>query len=142
MYPRVNYEMSEEDLQTILEACKPTVCMLICGSYPSSPQENANRAWARLGEKMGFDHMTVRPIDGKGNRFFSATPTENVTQREERLQREAEERQTAEIAKLEAEILERQNRLAELRPCKGIDLGDGNFSGCTGIGGDCSECGK
>lgn len=142
MYPRTNYEMTEEDLQTILEACKPTICMIIGGSYPSSPQENANRAWAKLGEKMGFDHMTVRPIDGKGNRFFSAIPTENVTQREERLQREAEERKAAEIEKLESEILERRIRLKELRLCKGIDLGNGDFSGCNGTGGDCPECGE
>ena len=26
--------------------------------------------------------------------------------------------------------------------CKGIDLGDGNFSGCNASDGDCPECGK
>lgn len=26
--------------------------------------------------------------------------------------------------------------------CPGVDLGDGNFSGCTGTGGDCPTCGK
>ena len=115
MFPRTNYEMTEEDLTALLEACKPTVCMLIGGSYPSSPQENANRAWANLGEKMGFDSMTVQPIAGKGNRFFSAVPTENPTQREERVKRESEEKKAAEIEKLEAEIIDRQNRLTELK---------------------------
>jgi hypothetical protein len=59
MYPRTNYEMSEEDLNKILEA-------------PS-----ANRAWMSLGEKMGFDFLTVRFISGKGQRFFSAVPEKN-----------------------------------------------------------------
>ncbi len=26
--------------------------------------------------------------------------------------------------------------------CKGIDLGDGNYSGCNGTGGDCPTCGQ
>ena len=27
-------------------------------------------------------------------------------------------------------------------PCPGIDLGDGQFSGCTATGGDCPTCGR
>jgi hypothetical protein len=142
MYPRTNYEMTEADLQEILDACKPVPAMMIGGTTPSSPAENANRAWERLGKKMGFDYMTVQPIDGKGYHFFTAIPSENETQREERLKREAEEKKNAEIAKLKAEIIERETRLSELTECKGIDLGDGNFSGCNGTGGDCPECGN
>jgi hypothetical protein len=48
--------------------------MLQCGEPPSQ-QENANAAWKRLGVKMGFDHMTVRPT-GEGDRFFSAIVNE------------------------------------------------------------------
>ena len=71
MTTRTNYEMTEEDLKVILEACKPVpMIMLQCGT-PRSPQENANAAWRALGEKMGFDHMTVKP-NGKGPRFFTA----------------------------------------------------------------------
>ena len=56
MYPRTNYEMTEDDLKAILDACKPVPCMMV-GSYtPSSPQENANRAWAVLGEKWVRSH--------------------------------------------------------------------------------------
>lgn len=29
-----------------------------------------------------------------------------------------------------------------VEPCKGIDLGDGNFSGCDQSAGDCPTCGK
>lgn len=68
---KTNFEMTHEDLQTLLDAMKPVpMIMLQCGT-PRSVQENANSAWARLGEKMGFDPMTVAP-NGKGDRFFSA----------------------------------------------------------------------
>ena len=67
------YEMTQESLDQIQDACKlvPMIA-LQCGT-PASPQENANNAWKRLGESMGFDHMTVEP-SGKGSRFFKAEP--------------------------------------------------------------------
>ncbi len=114
MYPRTNYEMTQADLDKILDACKSVPYIVVGGSGPRSPQERANDAWAELGSRMGFDHMTVQPIPGKGNRFFSAVPNENETQRAERQAREAEQRKAAEIARLNEEIAERQKRLAEL----------------------------
>jgi hypothetical protein len=75
MYPRSNYEMTEEDLKELLAACKPTPVILIGNYSPPSPQENANRAWKTLGIKMGFDYQTVRPVPGKGQRFFTAVPS-------------------------------------------------------------------
>ena len=66
MYPRTSYEMTEADLEAILDACKPVPYMVIGGHAPSSQQDNANAAWARLGQKMGFDSMTVEPVQGKG----------------------------------------------------------------------------
>lgn len=114
MYPRTNYEMSEDDLKTILDACKPVSAMMIGGFVPSSQQENANNAWAALGRKMGFDHMTVQPINGKGNRFFTAVPSETEQQREDRLAREKEEVRKREIARLTKEIADNQQRLASL----------------------------
>lgn len=123
MYPRTNYEITEEDMKELLAACKPTPVMMI-GSYvpAAGPQENANRAWQRLGEKMGFDYMTVRPIDGKGQRFFSAVPTENETQKEERLKCEAEEKRLSEIRRLEGEIKERQIQLEEIKEVHNKEL--------------------
>lgn len=76
MKERVNYEMTEADLEKLIEASKPTPCIMIGSYVPPTPQENANIAWARLGEKMGFDPMTVQPILGKCERFFSAVPVE------------------------------------------------------------------
>lgn len=114
-YARTNYEMTREDLKSIMDACKPTLVMKI-GSYTgSTPQENANRAWRLLGEKMGFDHMTAHPIQGKGDQFFSAIPSETKDQKKKRIERETRERNYKEINKLEDEIRARQDRLIILK---------------------------
>lgn len=113
MNPTTKYEMTQADLETLLDACKPTRVMMI-GSYTgSSPQENANRAWEALGKKMGFDYMTVRP-DGSDPRFFFATPTETDAQKQVRIEREQAEAKAAEIAKIHSEIQDRESRLKEL----------------------------
>jgi hypothetical protein len=104
MYPRTNYEMTEADLATLLSAMQPVPVMMIGGTAPSSQQENANRAWAALGTKMGFDSMTVQPIPGKGDRFFSAVPSETDIQRAERMTREAEEKRLRELAEVDKQI--------------------------------------
>jgi len=73
---KTEYEMTEEDLTEIKEAGRPVPAILIAGlggPMPRSPQQNANDAWERLGDKMGFKHMTVEP-SGKGQRFFKAVP--------------------------------------------------------------------
>ena len=115
MYPRTNYEMTEDDHKKLLDACMSSPCMMI-GSYVTpSPQENANRAWQALGEKMGFDYMTVQPIEGKGTRFFTAVPLETAEARKERLEREATELREREIKTLESEIAELKNRLETLQ---------------------------
>ena len=69
------FEMTEEEYNELLEASKPTRCMMIGNYTPRSPQENANRAWQKLGKKRGFNYVTVRPIPGKGPRFFTAEAT-------------------------------------------------------------------
>ena len=115
MYPRVNYEMTEEDLQELLDSCKPVpMIMLQCGP-PSSPQDNANRAWAQLGKRMGFDYMTVQPIPGKGTRFFTAVPSETEEQRQAREVAEAEAKRQEKIKTLESEIAERVSALEALK---------------------------
>ena len=69
---RREYEMTEEQMNRLLEASKPVIYMIIGGMPPSSPQENANAAWNDLGRELGFDYMTVQPVPGKSNRFFTA----------------------------------------------------------------------
>ena len=73
---RREYEMSEEDYKALLDACKPTPAMYRSGGQLmfGTPQENANAAWKRLGEKMGFLSMSVQPVRGKPPRVFSAIP--------------------------------------------------------------------
>jgi hypothetical protein len=106
--------MTQADLDKILDACRSVPYIIVGGVGPRSPQERANDAWAELGSRMGFDHMTVQPISGKGNLFFSAVPSENETQRAEREAKAAAALKSAEIAQLELEIAERQKRLREL----------------------------
>lgn len=70
-----DFEMSQEQLEEIYNACKPTPVMFLSGGKPmfKTPQENANYAWEKLGKELGFEYMTVKP-NGKGDRFFSAEP--------------------------------------------------------------------
>lgn len=113
MYPRTNYEMTQEDLDAILAACKPVPCMMI-GSYaPASPQENANRAWKELGKKMGFDGDTVEPRAGMGMRFFTAIPSETPEAKAEREYAADIAAKKANIARLELEVKDAQRRLSE-----------------------------
>ena len=74
---RKNYTMTTEQYEALLEACRPVpMIMLQCGT-PSSPQENANAAWQRLGKEMGFVWDTVRP-SGTGPKFFTAEEIPNA----------------------------------------------------------------
>ena len=69
---RKEFEMTENQLKELKEACKPVPYMIFGGREPSSPQENANRAWGKLGSEMGFKHMSVQPVRGKGVAYFTA----------------------------------------------------------------------
>jgi len=113
MYPRTNYEMTEADLADLLESMKPVPMIIIWGMAPSSQQENANAAWARLGARMGFDPMTVQP-NGKGDRFFSAIPSETPEHKAARLEQEAETARQNRIAELQASIQKQVQELASL----------------------------
>ena len=66
--------MSKVQLNRLLGACAPVAYMVFGGVVPSSPQENANRAWRELGREMGFDWETVKPVSGKGQELFTAEP--------------------------------------------------------------------
>lgn len=71
MNNRKEFEMTEEQFQSLLNASKPVPYMVFGGIEPTSPQENANRAWQSLGDELGFDFMTVEP-SSKGSKFFTA----------------------------------------------------------------------
>lgn len=73
---RKEYELTDAQYAKLIEACRPTpAIMLQCGP-PTSPQDNANRAWCSLGKEMGFDGMSVKP-SSKGERFFFADEAES-----------------------------------------------------------------
>ena len=76
MTTRREYEMTEAQMHAILDAGKPVPAMYLSGgrSMFDSPQENANRAWKKLGDELGFDYLTVAPVIGKGQRFITAVP--------------------------------------------------------------------
>lgn len=116
MSTRTNYEMTQESLEKILDACRPTPVMYLSGGVPlgGSPQENANRAWAELGERMGFDWNTVRPIEGKSSRFFTAVPLETAEQHAERVAREREASRVARLTEVKAQIAVLEAELAAL----------------------------
>ena len=102
-YPRRRFEMTENDMLKIVDASKPVTYIVVGGRPPSTPQENANRAWQDLGERMGFDFMTVAPT-GEGNRIFTAVPTEPEADRLLRVERERREGIVAHIAQMEQDI--------------------------------------
>ena len=83
---RQEYEMTEDDLAVVLEACKPVVWLAPQGHGPTLPQAYANDAWRALGHKMGFDWMTAKSVAGKGNRFFTAEKSAPPTSFEETVQ--------------------------------------------------------
>ena len=66
------YEMTEEQFDRLIDACKPVTYIVVGGIPPKSPQENANDAWRDLGREMGFDWKTVEPCPTKDNRCFYA----------------------------------------------------------------------
>jgi hypothetical protein len=114
MYPRTEYEMTEEDLQSLLQPRVPE--MLIGGfSTSSMQQESANARWAALGKKMGFDYMTVQPASGKGQRFFTAIPSETEEAKAERISREKAERRKLDIQVAEHELKMAQEKLELLK---------------------------
>lgn len=69
---RKEFEMTEQQFETLMNASKPVPYMIFGGREPRSPQERANTAWQSLGNEMNFDHMTVQLVDGKEPRFFTA----------------------------------------------------------------------
>lgn len=74
---RKEFEITQAQLDTILEACKPVRYIIVGNLEPSSPQENANRAWQSLANEKGFVWDSVQPVSGKSNLFFTAEIEDN-----------------------------------------------------------------
>lgn len=72
----MEYQMSPEQLRALMDEINRHDPVMVFGDHVSgsSPQERANSAWEKLGNEMGFQNMTVQPISGKGDEFFTADP--------------------------------------------------------------------
>ena len=116
MYPRIKYEMTEEDLQKLLAASRPQPVLKLGNYYSGGVQDSANAAWANLGAKMGFDPMTAAPDPERPGelRAFTAVPSETPEQRTKRLEFERECQRQLQIKTLREEISEREERLRNL----------------------------
>ena len=75
---RKEYEMNDEQLEALLDASRPTPVMFLSGGRPMgpSPRENANYAWKKLGDELGFNWHTVQPVSGKCQKHFTAVEKE------------------------------------------------------------------
>ncbi len=69
---RQTFTMTQAQYDKLLESMQPVPYMVFGGMAPRSQQENANDAWAALGQEMGFDSMTVQP--GRSKLEFTAEP--------------------------------------------------------------------
>lgn len=78
MSERQNYTMTQADYDRIIEsisAARKVSGMFLSGGRPmGNVQEAANFAWQELGDRMGFDGMTVEP--GASKLQFSAIAKE------------------------------------------------------------------
>lgn len=72
-----DYEMTQAELDELIAASQPVRYMVFGGMEPIGPREKAEEVWKKLGQRMGFKWATARP-NGKGDRFFSAEPDENL----------------------------------------------------------------
>ncbi len=66
------YELSEEQLQRLLDAAEATPYIVVGGTEPPSAQDNADAVWQSIAREMGFVWDTVEPAPGKGQRFIVA----------------------------------------------------------------------
>lgn len=66
------FKLSDEQVDRLMAASRPVPYLVMCGSLPASPQENANRVWRELGEEMGFVWDSAKPVPGKGVEYFTA----------------------------------------------------------------------
>lgn len=71
---RKEFELTEAQHATLLEACRPQMYLVANGMEPDVVG-SALRAWDALGAELGFVGDTVRPVSGKSDYFFTATST-------------------------------------------------------------------
>ena len=78
---RKEFQMTDDQLKELLDACKATPAMWLSGGTPmfDTPQENANRAWKKLADEMGFLWDSCQPVPGKSQHYFTAEAYTKMT---------------------------------------------------------------
>jgi hypothetical protein len=69
---RREFTLTIEQLEMLKEATKPLPRIMVGGKFPPTQQERANMMWILLGQTIGFDGRSVQPVEGKGERYFTA----------------------------------------------------------------------
>lgn len=71
---RKEFVLTAKQLQSLLDASKPTPAMWLSGGRPmfGTPQENANRAWKLLADELGFAWDSAEPVAGKDRSHITA----------------------------------------------------------------------
>jgi hypothetical protein len=118
MLVRKNFTITDDQVKKLMDAENDTPSLTIGGVKVKSVHENTQMAWQELGEELGFDYLTVRPIHNLGYKHFSAIPKPSVEQqkilivdlRNRRLQKEIDE-VMREITLLEAKLCELSVRI-------------------------------
>lgn len=77
----MQFTITEEEMQRVLEASKPVPYMVFGGMEPMPPQERANRAWQSIGEAHGVEWMSIRPVN-EATRLMSGTECTDVATEE------------------------------------------------------------
>jgi hypothetical protein len=72
----VRYELTQEQYDRLMEASRPVMYIVACGTEPTSPRENAERVWREVANEHGCRYDTIQPYHGMGPRFFTAEPQE------------------------------------------------------------------
>ncbi len=75
---RKEFKLTQTQFDVLRKAIRPVPYLALQCGEPASPQERANAAWATLGNEIGFDGMSVEPVQGKGSLFFTAEETSRV----------------------------------------------------------------
>jgi len=108
------YELTEEELKAILDACRAQPVIKIGNHWNGDTQESVNRAWQSLAAKRGFVWDSCQPVSGKGQRFITAVPSETPEARAEREKADAERKRLQEITDINTTINQLERRRAEL----------------------------
>jgi hypothetical protein len=69
---RQKFTMTEEQHAAIAAGFNSIPGSILGGGKPIGPEAEANKAWRVLGETLGFNYLTVQPVEGESDYNFTA----------------------------------------------------------------------